>query len=141
MNVVDTEAKIAELIEEAKLEAIIQYTGEQNRDGWKCDGWHITFKHLDRSNKAEMDSVYYTGIGHRKDGKPKRPGLAGILSSLLSDGQVASETFEDFCADLGYSTDSRKALDTYLACQDSGRKLRFFGYTLKTTLAKLLEDY
>ena len=36
-------------------------------------------------------------------------------------------TFEDFCGDFGYDSDSRKAFDVYLAVQDEARKVsRFF---------------
>lgn len=54
----------------------------------------------------------------------KKPKLKDILYSLASDYSCASDSFEDFCANCGYDTDSRKALDTYLACQESGLKLR-----------------
>ena len=36
-------------------------------------------------------------------------------------------TFEDFCGNFGYDSDSRKAFDVYLAVQDEARKVtRFF---------------
>lgn len=48
-----------------------------------------------------------------------------ILSSLVSDALcVDDSTFEDFCVSLGYDTESRKALDTYLTCQRTLEGLR-----------------
>jgi hypothetical protein len=35
-------------------------------------------------------------------------------------------TFDDFCGDMGMDTDSRKALDTYLAVQEEWNKVRAF---------------
>jgi len=35
-------------------------------------------------------------------------------------------TFEDFCGEYGYDTDSRKALSTYLAVEDEYKKVRGF---------------
>lgn len=49
---------------------------------------------------------------------------AQVIYSLIMDAQCSSESFEDFCFNCGYDTDSRKALDTYLACQESGRTVR-----------------
>ena len=48
------------------------------------------------------------------------------MCSLLLDGSADfdAQSFEDWCADYGYDTDSRKASETYEACCDTGRKLR-----------------
>lgn len=107
---------------------------------------------------------YYTGIGHRKLRKntywgknlnsalklplgqmleatyPVAPEALDVLYSLFIDASIARESFEDWCADLGYDTDSRQALETYLACQESGVKLRKAKLNMKN-LEKLLEDY
>lgn len=54
----------------------------------------------------------------------KVPKVRDILWSLYVDYSCTQDTFEDFCSNMGYDTDSRRALDTYLACQGSGAKLR-----------------
>lgn len=48
-----------------------------------------------------------------------------IESCLVSDAQCAMEAadFDDFCANLGYDTDSRKAFDIYNACKETAFKL------------------
>ncbi len=56
--------------------------------------------------------------------KATPPNAASVLSSLIGDSICSLESFEDFCAELGYDTDSRKALATYLACQESGAAAR-----------------
>lgn len=55
-----------------------------------------------------------------------KPSLPDVLYSLLLDGSADfdASTFEQWCADYGYDTDSRAALATYEACCDTGRKLR-----------------
>ncbi|MFM7010328.1 MAG: hypothetical protein ACKO0Z_13530 [Betaproteobacteria bacterium] len=51
-----------------------------------------------------------------------------VIASLLSDAMCAAGTFEDFCANLGYDEDSRKALETYLECQKTRNAMqRAFG--------------
>lgn len=69
------------------------------------------------------------------------PTAADVLYSLLIDAQCGSETFEYFCSNCGYDTDSRKALETYLACQEMSVKLRKLGGDLLRKLETLLEDY
>lgn len=51
-------------------------------------------------------------------------------------------TFEDHCAELGYDTDSRKALEGYLVCQEIDGKLRrLFGSAHMEEMREALEDY
>lgn len=59
--------------------------------------------------------------------QPAPPNLYDVLTSLKADA-THGETFADWCANYGYDTDSRKAMETYLACQESeNRSRRFFG--------------
>jgi len=49
------------------------------------------------------------------------------LLACISSNSYQSETFEDFCFNFSYDTDSRKALDTYLACEKVASDInRFF---------------
>lgn len=70
------------------------------------------------------------------------PASAGVIWSLLLDSSASNESFDDWCANYGYDTDSRKALETYLACQQNGTKLRkVFTSSQLDTLQAMLEDY
>lgn len=91
--------------------------------GWKHDLWDISI------NGVTVE--YRTGIGHRKvchprerTPRPAPPQPDSVLHSLVRDWQCSQDSFADWCRDLGYDTDSRRALATYLACQESGEKLR-----------------
>ena len=138
------------------------YVGECTIDNWKCDKWIVTFTGKG-GNKQEFE--YHTGTGHRQCVKPlpiywsnyssvqrKRwikenerpvsPFAGAVLYCLLSDMSCANDTFEEWCDYLGYDTDSRKALQTYLLCQDNGTKLRkVFSNELLKQIEKALEDY
>ena len=60
------------------------------------------------------------------------PKHGDVLSSLLMDAQCGSDTFEDFCANLGYDSDSRKAESIYRECQSClGAMRRAFGTNLE----------
>lgn len=51
------------------------------------------------------------------------PKLPDVLHSLLMDGAAIDQTFEDWCAELGYSDDSIKARDTFEQCERIGKSL------------------
>ena len=140
----------------------VQYLGEFINDNWKCDKWTVTFAGKDR-NKQEFE--YHTGIGHRQCVKPRPfgwgnysavqrrtwvkeneipviPFAGAVLYCLLSDMSSTNDTFADWCDNMGCDTDSRKALQTYLSCQENGAKLRkVFNNDLLKLLEKVLEDY
>jgi hypothetical protein len=85
---------------------------------------------------------YKTGVGHftpyNRGTKPKQSVIADtvnqgwvhipkendILDALISDADVGSMSFNEFCDNLGYSSDSLKALDIYRACMETSVKLR-----------------
>lgn len=70
------------------------------------------------------------------------PTQASVLYCLLSDAECGNDTFDGFCSNMGYDTDSRKALETYLACQETNTKLnKFFSRETINTLQELLQDY
>lgn len=52
------------------------------------------------------------------------PDAGGVLDCLLSDAQAGEQTFEDFCSELGYDPDSRKAERTWKLCRAGAPKLR-----------------
>lgn len=69
--------------------------------------------------------------------RPQTPTPAGVLHSLILDASAADSTFDEWCADFGYDSDSRKALATYLSCQETAKDLRrLFG---TETLEKLAD--
>ena len=66
---------------------------------------------------------YFTGFGHINP-----PQYLDVLNCLYSDMQLGQETFQDFCDNCGYDTDSRKSLKMYLECQKTANKLRGFEF-------------
>lgn len=71
----------------------------------------------------------------------KKPSPAAVLYCLLSDAAAGSELFADFCAELGYDEDSRRALAIYEACQKTAVQMRMFTGEEREKLNELLEDY
>lgn len=141
----------------------VRLIGETKRDNdWVCDEWRFAF--------GDVSFEYFTGTGHREpndtaklamvalknvsrrsiawhDGVIKnmvavQPPIAGLIHSLLLDGEAGTMTFSEWCASYGYDTDSRKALATYETCQQTADKFnRIFTRAQREHLRELLSDY
>jgi hypothetical protein len=96
----------------------------------------VQLKNVNRNSIAWADAV-------KTHCKPKAPHAAGVLYCLLLDADGASNgTFDDWCAEYGYDTDSRKALGTYLACQKTATQLReLFTHEHLEAMHLALQDY
>lgn len=137
--------------------------GETKRDDWTCDEWRVTLTRAG-SKALPMSLPYYTGTGHRKappaifgarytpgtlaheawmkGAKPQAPSAADVLHSLILDSSAADQSFNDWCEDFGYDSDSIKAFTTYQACCVIGENMRkLFSRTELETLRDMLQDY
>ncbi len=158
-------ASVDAILAENGVSFLASCMGETTRDNWHCDEWRITFS---RGKESETFQ-YFTGIGHREETKeykltmarlkntsprciarveaeklkkPKAPHATDVIYSLALDAQMSNGTFEDFCDNLGYDTDSRKALETYLQCQKDGERFRrIVGTVAFNALGDVVQDY
>ena len=74
--------------------------------------------------------------------KPVAPSAAIVLHSLLLDSSAVGQSFESWCSDFGYDSDSRKAYRIYEACQKNADKLtRVIPHTVRSALSEALQDY
>ena len=65
-----------------------------------------------------------------------------VIYSLLMDAFVCGDSFNGFCDALGYDTDSRKALDSYLQCQEQTERFNnLFNCEAREAFERILEDY
>lgn len=131
--------ELAALLERLETTVTVAYLGYQlDKAGpkpWPHFAWRVTVMR----NGEGYSTDYRTGVAHAKpmpvrfrDDLPEHarleawrndkrapvwPSVADVVASLASDARSATDTFESFCSEMGYDTDSRRALDTYLACQ------------------------
>lgn len=134
------------------------------------DRWECTFYSHPRDFVESFD--FYTGLGLRSapkwgygisvyDGShlPPRPGTllhkqwmelakpvaphpADVLYSLIRDSEAVGMSFANWCSELGYDSDSRKAYATYEECQCNADKLhKVFQKNDITALETALQDY
>ena len=113
-----TTAKLSDL---AQTVAISSEYGAKldydKQDDWqrKANGYRVTLRYKGR----QMSLDFWMGTG--LSGEPEAD---LVLSSLLLDSSAVDQSFEDWCGEFGYDTDSRKAEATYNACRKSGEKLQ-----------------
>ncbi len=140
-------SNLGDLCREHDVAIVAVFDGKY--DGQVFDGdkpwphflWNVTLLYKSRSFKTE----FKCGIGCVKDPKlvqkigwgeypkvpwsklAKPPTVADVLSCLCSDARSADRvTFEDWCSDLGYDTDSRRAKKIYQTCVETNAKLHAF---------------
>lgn len=85
------------------------------------DHWTVA---LGRKNQRGEDvtAVFYFSQGKGHNGAA--PVAEAVLYCLVCDASALDQTFEEWCSDLDFDVDSRKAERTYKACRRNGRTLR-----------------
>lgn len=74
----------------------------------KSNGYSLTLTY--RGRRFTFDFWQGTGITHD-------PKVVDCMECLLSDAEAGKQTFEEWCGNLGYDTDSRKAEAIYRQCK------------------------
>lgn len=85
-----------------------------------------------RPDHCQISVHFSQGSGWSTD-----PTVEDVLDCLASDSATIdnARNFEDWCGELGFDTDSRKAEKSYKACQRQDDKLRaFMGADFQTLL-------
>lgn len=105
---------------------------------------HEAIRHECETGETVLRAMYQgspTFMVDRK--KPILPDTCDVVYSLILDASALdSSSFEDWCADYGYSDDSIKARQTFDACLAHGMKLRAaIGNDTFATLQELCNDY
>lgn len=91
----------------------------EEQDDWqqKANGYRCTLHYKGRRYSFD----FWQGRGIQG-----QPTVEGTLECLLSDAQSADNgtTFEDFCLEMGYDADIRKAEKIYKACKRVAESLK-----------------
>jgi hypothetical protein len=82
---------------------------------WKC---------ILRRPSHTLTVFFSMGLGHNG----KEPAAEDVLDCLASNAASIDNArgFEDWCADFGYDTDSRKAENTFKTCEHQASRLKTF---------------
>jgi len=108
-------------VEKNRIGISVNYADEnKNNPDWKnANHYKVTLRH-----KGKRLTSYFSQ-GYGITGEPK---TEDVLNDLASDssGIENARSFEDWAADYGYDTDSRKAEKIYNACMKQSEKLKSF---------------
>lgn len=116
---------LAAFIADHKIEMTAERTDQNpNMDDQDraMDHWRVTLRRNGADRRSRMTIIFSMGLGHHG----KMPTAADVLDCLSSDSSCVRDDFEEFCANLGYDSDSRKAERIYKACQRAAAKLEKF---------------
>lgn len=129
------------------------------------DQWITKFK----KGNVTIQEMYFTGLGLRKvtskyglrDDRrnypknsigyeqwvneymmPVKPEAEEVLYSMFMDAEAMHESFNGWCDNFGYSSDSIEALKIYQDCCEIGKKLcQVFTKEELSVLREMLQDY
>jgi hypothetical protein len=138
----EIENKVDELLQAYGVPFSAQYAGEVTKTDWGIDGkgqrvdaWRVSI------GVGPVGIDYFTGLGRRKGSGAVAPSAADVLYSMLADAEAASMTFDVWCDEFGYNSDSIKASSTYKACVEMAEMLKGFTLDQIAELREALQDY
>lgn len=113
---------IEQFVERFNVRASVDYAGanpNMENDDWARSANH--YRVVLRVGRRSMTTYYSMGSAHTNE-----PGAADVLDSLASDaaGVQYARDFNDWAADYGYDTDSRRAHRTYQTIVRQGARLQ-----------------
>lgn len=129
MSTNTTEKQQIDVTEFCRREAITIRSAERvdsnpNMERADMDHWKVQLEiRSPRERRGRRMTVFFSmGYGHNG----KQPDADEVLNALASDYTEENASFEDWCGELGYDTDSRKAERTFKACQKQTAMLEHF---------------
>lgn len=110
----------AEFVAEHKISAEVSRTNinPNMEDSLSMDNWRVTLK----ASGRKMTVYFSKGKAH----KGAAPTADEVLECLAMDSSYDGYQFEEWCNELGYDTDSRKAHRTHQVCMRQSERLRKF---------------
>lgn len=116
------------LVVTAKLHAEgVKFPNSELSDRILHNHFKVTVKNTDSKTRISFD--FYGSYADWQNGVIElcQSDLKHALYSFISDSEAGTKEFEEFCSELGYDTDSRKAEKIHKACIKSFEKLEKLG--------------
>lgn len=101
----------------ADITATVKYGAPYNPEFTQSTGYTVTLHRKGR----RMTVPFYMGIAHTAE-----PTVRDVMECLASDATSGELSFEEFCRDLGYDEDSRRAERVWKSVVSQTKKLRKF---------------
>jgi hypothetical protein len=148
MTAQEIENSVIDFLTAKLIKYVVVKVGENtDANNWKHDLWMVSFQ---RAGKKEVFTTSFkTGTGLRKKSRispaapfPVAPNAACVLYSLVMDSEAINGSFDNWCSNFGYDSDSIKALNTYQECCKIGKEFnKLFDRTELEALREMLQDY
>lgn len=113
------QSRLDRLCDRLGIKCDSEYGAVELPEGW--DPHAHPYKVVLRYKRRRLTAPFFMGSAHTRE-----PSAADVLSCLVSDTYAGEQSFEDFCSDMGYDLDSRKAESTWKACRSTAPRLRRF---------------
>lgn len=120
--------KLSQRIKQDKITARAKFSNVTNESFPESDSWKVTLTRTDKDGRRrQLTTDFFTGYGLR-DRMQDGPSAEDVLESLLleASGYENANGFQDWCAEYGYDSDSRKAETVYKVVGTNTAKLRDF---------------
>lgn len=116
MNLADFERLCSETLRFDYTSLGLQ-TDHTVKPAWTHEAYQVTIAR----GADSYSTTYRQGTGHTT-----APTVSQVVSCLLSDARAGAEhnTFESFCSEFDYDSDSRTAERAYVACRECSSALR-----------------
>lgn len=112
-------SELDRLCEKLHIRIASVYGAVEVPEGW-APGTHPYKVTLYKSGR-QLTTPFFMGPLNERE-----PTTADVLSCLMSDANSSELSFEEFCSDFGYDSDSRKAEETWKSCVKIAPRLRRF---------------
>ena len=94
-----------------------------------------------RAGRVQTPGVRTMSIGYSMGSAHTQPPTAVEVLECLASDACGSDTFEDWCSDLGMDSDSRKALQTFQAIRRNTKRLEtFLGMSAHAFLRQVADE-
>lgn len=168
---IEIRAQVDRLLREHKInytcEFVPQRLSRNASEKTRTLNWKITFAYEPNVSPAAIILDYQQGIGHAPNPEKLKqntiakvemedvasetgrvghtrligPAAADVLYSVCLDSTENYSCFEQWAADIGFDTDSRKAEQIYNDCKiQTARAVKLFGSALFAELAELVRE-
>ena len=133
--------EIAEIIKGAGIE--FGYRCTDQGDHKSPSKWVVSIS----TKRGQFSTEYTQGAAYRtkatagRNSQPTAPDIVDVLYCLISDSEAGREVFADFCENFGYDQDSRKAFETWQACQNAYVELRKLGVLSAADWSTIYADF
>lgn len=115
----DDEPDLREVVDRLGITSSARFQGTHVEDKWEHNAWKVTL----RFGKRTLTADFKMGMGNQGE-----PPIPDVVAAIVRDADCGNYSLDEFCSELGYEEDSRKAEKIWRQCKAMLPKVKkFFG--------------